>query len=153
MSFKKTILGEDDGDDDDDDDNYNNTVPLKLDWILIYINDKNRNSSVSIATDCGLDDRGSNLGGAGNFSLRYRVQTGSGTYTVSFPVDTRCSFPWGKAAGAWSCTSTLQTPSWRGAQLKKHRDRFTLQFLLLYINNITYEQLFGQRAKINFLVS
>jgi hypothetical protein len=42
---------------------------------------KNRNSSVGIATQYGLDDRMIGVRfpeGAGNFSLRHRVQTGSG---------------------------------------------------------------------------
>jgi len=37
--------------------------------------------------------------GAGNFSLHHRIQTGSGAYAVPYPVDTRSSFPGGKAAG------------------------------------------------------
>jgi hypothetical protein len=38
--------------------------------------------------------------GAGNFSLHYRVQTGSGAHPASYPMDIRGSFPGGKAAGA-----------------------------------------------------
>jgi hypothetical protein len=38
----------------------------------------------------------------GNFSLHYRVQTGSGTLPASYPMDARFSFPGDKAAGAWS---------------------------------------------------
>jgi hypothetical protein len=37
--------------------------------------------------------------GAGNFSLHQRVQNGSGAHPASYPMDTRCSFPGGKAAG------------------------------------------------------
>jgi len=40
--------------------------------------------------------------GAGNFSLHHLVQTGSGTYPVSYPMCARVSFPGDKAAGAWS---------------------------------------------------
>jgi hypothetical protein len=40
--------------------------------------------------------------GARNFSPHHRVQTGSGAHTASYPMDTRGSFPGGKAAGAWS---------------------------------------------------
>jgi hypothetical protein len=34
------------------------------------------------------------------FSLRHRVQTGSGAKPASYPMGTRGSFPEGKAAGA-----------------------------------------------------
>jgi hypothetical protein len=37
---------------------------------------------------------------SGNFSLRHRVQTGSGAHSTSYPMGTRGSFPGGKAAGA-----------------------------------------------------
>jgi hypothetical protein len=37
---------------------------------------------------------------AGNFSLHHHVQTGSGAHPASYPIGTRGSFPWGKAAGA-----------------------------------------------------
>jgi hypothetical protein len=54
--------------------------------------------------------------GAGNFSLHHRVQTGSGAYPASYPMDTRGSFPGGreddhsspysaKVKNAWSYTS------------------------------------------------
>jgi hypothetical protein len=64
-----------------------------------------RNSSVGTATNYGLDDRMNGVripAGAGDFSLRHRVQTGSGAHQVSYPVGTGGSFPGGKAAGAWS---------------------------------------------------
>jgi hypothetical protein len=51
----------------------------------------------------GLDDRGSRVQfptGAGNFSLHYSVQIGSGAHPASYPMGTRGSFPGGKAAGA-----------------------------------------------------
>jgi hypothetical protein len=49
----------------------------------------------------GLDDRGSVLGGVsdGLFSLRQRVQTGSGSHPASYAVGTGISFLGGKAAG------------------------------------------------------
>jgi hypothetical protein len=64
-----------------------------------------RDSSVGIALGYGLDDRGSRirfLERAGNFSLHHRVQNGSGAHPASYPMGIRCSFPGGKAAGAWS---------------------------------------------------
>jgi hypothetical protein len=39
---------------------------------------------------------------AGNFSLHYHVQNGSGAHPASYPMGTRGSFFGGKAAGAWS---------------------------------------------------
>jgi hypothetical protein len=63
-----------------------------------------RDSSVGIALGYGLvDDRGSRVRfpeGAGNISLHHCVQNGSGAHPASYPMGTRCSFPWGKAAGA-----------------------------------------------------
>jgi hypothetical protein len=59
-------------------------------------------SSVGIALDYGLDDRGSGVGflaGAGNFSLHHRVLNGSGAHPASYPMNIRGSFPGGKAAG------------------------------------------------------
>jgi hypothetical protein len=61
------------------------------------------NSSVGIAMGYGLDDRGSRVRfptGAGNFSLHYRVQNGSGAHPASYPMGTKDSFSGGKAAGA-----------------------------------------------------
>jgi hypothetical protein len=58
---------------------------------------------VGIALGYGLDDGGSRVrfpGGAGNFSLHYRVQNGCGPHPASSPMGTRGSFPGGKAAGA-----------------------------------------------------
>jgi hypothetical protein len=59
--------------------------------------------SVGIALGYVLDDRGSRVRfpvGGGNFSLHHRVQNGSGAHPASYPVDTRGSFPGGKAVGA-----------------------------------------------------
>jgi hypothetical protein len=62
-----------------------------------------------IATGYGLDDRMIGVrfpAEVGNFSLRHRVQNGSGAHPASYPMDTRGSFPGGKAAGAWSWPRT-----------------------------------------------
>jgi hypothetical protein len=56
-----------------------------------------------IALGYGLDDRGSRvrfLAGAGNFSLHYRVQNGSGAHSASYLMGTKGSFTEGKAAVA-----------------------------------------------------
>jgi hypothetical protein len=93
-----------------------------------------RDSSVGIALGYKMDDWGSSVrfpAGAGNLSLHYRVQNGSGAHPASYPMGTRGSFPGCKAGGTWSwpLTSTLcrghrmrgsipplpNTPSWRGA--------------------------------------
>jgi len=58
---------------------------------------------ISIATDYGLNDRMIGVripAGAGNFSLRHRVQTGSGVHPAFYTMDTESSFPGGKAARA-----------------------------------------------------
>jgi hypothetical protein len=60
-------------------------------------------SSVGIALGYGLDNPGSRIrfpAGAGNFSLRHRVQNGSGAHSASYPIGTGVSFPGGKVAGA-----------------------------------------------------
>jgi hypothetical protein len=70
---------------------------------------KSRDSSVGTALGYGLDDRGSSFrfpAGAGNISLHYRVQNGSGAHPASYLMGTRGSFPGGKAAGAWSWSLT-----------------------------------------------
>jgi len=40
--------------------------------------------------------------GAGNFSLRHRVQNGPRAHQASYPMGTGDSYPGGKASGAWS---------------------------------------------------
>jgi hypothetical protein len=79
----------------------NSTVGL---GIVAYIPSfMSRHSSVGIALAYGLDDRGSRIrfpAGAANFSLHHRVQDGCGAHPVSYPMDTRGSFPRVKAAGA-----------------------------------------------------
>jgi hypothetical protein len=81
--------------------------------------EENHDSSVGIAPDYGLDDRGSRVRvpvRAGNFSLHHRVQNGSGAHPVFYPMGTRDSFLGVKRPGreadhpppssAWSYTST-----------------------------------------------
>jgi hypothetical protein len=78
---------------------------IKLPTFLIsYLQyNKSRGSSVGIAQDYGLQDRGWKFrfpAGAGNFSIHHRVQNGSGAHPASYPMGTGGSFPGGKAAGA-----------------------------------------------------
>jgi hypothetical protein len=70
---------------------------------------RSRDSSVGIARDYELDDRGSRVrfpAGVGNFSLHHRVQNCSGAHPASYPMGTRGCFPGGKAAGTWSWSLT-----------------------------------------------
>jgi hypothetical protein len=63
---------------------------------------KNRDSSVGVATGYGLDDRMNGVrisAGVGNFSLRHRVQTGSGAHPASYSVGTKGFFPGVKRPG------------------------------------------------------
>jgi hypothetical protein len=63
---------------------------------------RSRDSSVGIATGYGLDDLMIGVRfpvGAGNFSLRYRVQNGYGAHPASYPMGTGVSFPVGKVVG------------------------------------------------------
>jgi hypothetical protein len=62
-----------------------------------------RGSSVSVATGYGLDDRMIRArvpAGAGNFSLRHRVQTSSGAHPASYPMGSGGPLLGGKVAGA-----------------------------------------------------
>jgi hypothetical protein len=71
----------------------------------IVTTEKSRDNSVGIATGYGLDDPMTGFRfpeGAGNFSLRHHVQTGSGVHPASYPMGTGSSFTGGKAAGAWN---------------------------------------------------
>jgi hypothetical protein len=66
---------------------------------------KSHDSSVGIVLGYGLDDRDSRvqfLAGAGNFSLHYRVQNGTGAHPASYLLGTGGYFPGDKAPGAWS---------------------------------------------------
>jgi len=40
--------------------------------------------------------------GARYYSLRHRVQTGSGAHPASYPIGTGVSLPWGEAAESWN---------------------------------------------------
>jgi hypothetical protein len=86
--------------------------------------------------------------GAGNFSLHHRVQDGSGAHPTSYPLGTGALSLWVKRLGREAEHSpppsaevkewvelhlhSHNTPSWHGAQLKKHRDNFTFYY---YNNN------------------
>jgi hypothetical protein len=102
-------------------------------WIHPCIK-QSRDGSVGIALGYVLDYRSSGVRfppGAGNFSFHRQVQNGSWAHPASYPMGTRCSFPGGKAAGAWSWPLTSiscrgqewvelylyysNTSSWRGA--------------------------------------
>jgi hypothetical protein len=80
---------------------------------------------------------------SGNFSLRHRVQTGSGAHPASYPMGTGGSFHGGIAAGAWSWPLTsikCRGKRMSGAMLPlpqygfiawclvKHRGNFTFTF-------------------------
>jgi hypothetical protein len=109
-----------------------------------WIPEESRDSSVGIALGYGLDDWGSRVwfrgGGAGDFSLQYRVQSGSGAHPTSYPMGTRGSFPGGKSGWGVKLTTQLLLvlrSKMRGAILPlpqyvfmawclvKHRDNFT----------------------------
>jgi hypothetical protein len=62
-----------------------------------------RDTSVRTVTNYGLDDRKIGVrfpAAAVNFSLRRRVQTGSGVHLASYPMVTVGSVSGGKATGA-----------------------------------------------------
>jgi hypothetical protein len=101
----------------------------------------------SISLGYGLDDWGSKVrfpAGAGKFSLHHHVPNGSGAQLAFYPMGTGGSFPGVKRPGRevdHSPPSSAEvkesvelhfhssnTPSWRGAQLKKHRDNFAFAF-------------------------
>jgi hypothetical protein len=117
--------------------------PPRFDYpnnIWNMFNVTNRDSSIGIALGYGLDGWGSRVrfsAGAGNFSLHYRVQNGSGAHPASYPVGTRGSFPGDKAARArsWPLTSIqcrgqecveLYLHVFMVWYLVKQRDNFTL---------------------------
>jgi hypothetical protein len=82
---------------------YHNYIQVFKEKAIHAFISKSRDSSVGIALDYGLDDRGSRVrfpAGDGNFFLHHRVQNGCGALPVSYPVGTRGSFPGGKVAGA-----------------------------------------------------
>jgi hypothetical protein len=67
--------------------------------------------------------------GVGNFSLHYRVLTGSGAHPASYPMGTKASFPGGEAdhpllssavvKNAWSYTSLHQYALMAWCSVKK----------------------------------
>jgi hypothetical protein len=73
-------------------------------WCLVKHKDKclhlpDLDSSVGTVTGYRLDDRIIGVrfpAGAGNFSLRHRVQTKPGAHPASYPMGTGGSFPGGK---------------------------------------------------------
>jgi hypothetical protein len=78
-----------------------------------------RNCSGGIATYYGLDHWKIAVrfpAKAGNFSIRHRVQTGSGAHPASYPIGTVGSFLGGKTAGAWSWQ--LTSISCRGERMR-----------------------------------
>jgi hypothetical protein len=98
-------------------------VPISLDAVIsaaekaslnnIGMNEfnKSRDSSVDLATGYGMDDRMMGvrfLAGAGNFSLHYRIKTGSGAHIDSYPVGIRGSFLGEKMPG---CEADHSPPS------------------------------------------
>jgi hypothetical protein len=67
-------------------------------YILLDLNTKSPESSVSIALGYGLDVRDSKVrfqAGAGNFSFHPRIQNCSGAHPASYPMGTGGSFPVG----------------------------------------------------------
>jgi hypothetical protein len=99
---------------------YINTVPLTQ---------KDRGSSVCIATGNGLDDRGSGIrfpAVAWNFPLIHRFHTGSGAHPTSYPVGTGVKPP-GREADDSPPFCTEVKNAWCSV---KHRDNFTFTFCL-----------------------
>jgi hypothetical protein len=93
--------------------------------------------SVGIALGYGLDDRGSRVrfpAGAGNFSLHHRcVQNGSGAHPACYPMALSLGVerPGLEADHSPQSNAEVNTPPWRGAQLK-HRDNCIRKFGLMY---------------------
>jgi hypothetical protein len=124
--------------------NFSSTL-LEFGASLCYL--QSRDSSVGIALGYGLDDRGSRVrlpAGAGNFSLRHRVQNGSESHPASYPTGTRAlslgvkrpvreadhSPPLSaEVKNAWIYTSTPQYVFMAWC-LVKHRDNFIFTFYL-----------------------
>jgi hypothetical protein len=71
----------------------------KLLLILHFYGRGNWDSSVDIATGCGLDFEASVPGRGKRFFILHSVHTGIGTCPASSPVGTMGSFPGGKAVG------------------------------------------------------
>jgi hypothetical protein len=98
---------------------------LKIKRVGFFL--KSRDTSVGIALDYRLDDRGSRVRfptGARNFSLHHRIQSGSGAHSASYPMGTRGSLgvkrPGREADNSHLSSGDVKyapnTPSWRSAQ-------------------------------------
>jgi hypothetical protein len=71
-------------------------------YIYTHIKARSRDSSVGIELGYGLDDGCSRVqfpAAARNFSLKHRIENGSGANPASYPMGTRGFFLAGKAAG------------------------------------------------------
>jgi hypothetical protein len=66
---------------------------IVLNYHKLYLKLISRDNSVDIATGYGPDGRGSIFGGARNFPLLHRVQTGSGAHPASYVMGTKCYLP------------------------------------------------------------
>jgi hypothetical protein len=119
---------------------------IKFIWEILR-NEESRDGSVGIALGYRLDDRGSRVrfpAEAGNFSLRHRVQNGSGAHPPSYPVDTKGSFPEVKRPGGEADHSPPSRAEVKNARsytsipqyvfmawyLVKHRDNFTFYCMM-----------------------
>jgi hypothetical protein len=86
------------------------SLPIRVPTYTLYMYTfliMSRDNSVGIATGYWLGDQMIGVrfpAGAGNFSLRHHVQTGSGARPEFYPMGKGGSFPGGKAAGAWCWT-------------------------------------------------
>jgi hypothetical protein len=126
----------------------------RLGYAAVAGTSQNGNEPSTWGLDYGLDDQVKIPGGGnyGNFSLRHRVRTGSGTHPASYPTRTGRSFPEGQSGRDVTLTAQLHlvprlkmcgaiTPlpqyvfiAWcvikqwvsvHGVVLVKHRDNFT----------------------------
>jgi hypothetical protein len=105
-------------------------------------------------------------GGAGNFPLHHRVQTGSGAHQASYPMGTGDSFPGGKAVGGkgdHSPPSTAEVKEcvelylhsqyvFKAWCLVKHRDNFTF-YHLTYKNTCHICMLLNSEILLIFFIA
>jgi hypothetical protein len=138
---------------------YHNTTrchnPEDIDLKLVNRALKSRDNSVGIALGYRLDGRGSRdrfPARAGNFSLHYYVQNGSGDHPAPYPLGTRGSFPGGKrperetdhsppsSAEVKECVKlylhSSNTPLWSGAQLSYVQAFLTMLNQLQWLCNV-----------------
>jgi hypothetical protein len=81
-----------------------NVSSTSLSWSVSKcgeIRNSQRNLFRSTVSEIPVSDRQNQLK-----TYIHHVQNGSGAYLASYPMGTRGSFPGGKAAESWSCTST-----------------------------------------------